>query len=180
MLNTPSYLHQLTWCWTAHGWRRWRRKQPRACRQRFGRRGAAHTHHNERCMSKAVVVRMSPGPLRRTRAERWRSLSSSVQAAVYSCYLHGFCTNGLEDLGFVLLVLWPGMVANGRPWGRHPPGGRRRPAAHALASTSTIQSAHTPTHHATDDTQDTRPLPVGCTPRAAVMRACCSLKGAGA
>jgi hypothetical protein len=66
-------------------------------------------------MSKGVVAWMPPDPLRRARAERGRSLSSSVRAAVYSCFLHGFCTNGLGGTGFVLLSWWPGTVVNHRP-----------------------------------------------------------------
>ena len=112
----------------------------------------------------------APWPPARARAERWRSLSSCVRAAVYSCYLHGFCTNGLGDTGFVLLVLWPGMVANGRPWGRHPPGGRGSPGDDALAFTSTIHPAHTTQH--TQDTSTITPPLVDSTPRPVVVSVC--------
>lgn len=40
-------------------------------------------------------------PLTRASAVRRPPHSSPPNAAVYSCYLHGFCTNGLGDTGFV-------------------------------------------------------------------------------
>jgi hypothetical protein len=125
---------------------------------------------------------MPLGPLRRARAERCRSLSSSVRTAVYSCFLHGFCTNGLGDTGFVLLVLCPGMVANGHPWVRHPPGGRGSPGDDALAFTSTIHAANTTTHHAAD-THRTQalsvPARVQSTPRAVLVSVCAAARSLG-
>ena len=120
---------------------------------------------------------MPPGPLRRARAERWRSLSSSVRAAVSSCFLHGFCTNGLGDTGFVLLCMWYGMVANGRPWGRHHPGGRGSPADDAVATTSTIHLAAQPQHTTSTHTH-TQPLSraLSCTPLLGTMVVWCALQ----
>jgi hypothetical protein len=103
----------------------------------------------------------APWPLHHAEAERRRSLSSSVRAAVDSCFLHGFCTNGLGDTGSVLLSWWPGTVVNHWPWGGHQPAERGSPADDAVAATSAHHPCtqhSTPPAHTKQTATATRPL----------------------
>jgi hypothetical protein len=96
----------------------WRRAN--ACSSPMGRRTPtpAHTHQGAQRRRRGVSVHMSQWPLSRTRAVRFGSHASCPNAVVYSCFLHGSCTNGLGDTRFVLQSCRGGVVPIGGPWYR--------------------------------------------------------------
>lgn len=47
---------------------------------------------------------MSTGAAMLARAKRRSYLASAESHQILTCYLHGFCTNGPEDIGFVLIL----------------------------------------------------------------------------